>query len=180
MSRSSSLMVAAILTAGFATAAAAQTAAGANPYADAAKRQSDLVKGNIVKAAEKMPEEHYAFKPTPEVRSFGAILGHIANANYMICSRAAGTESPAKADIEKTVTAKADLVKALGESFAYCDEVLGKLDDKAGAELVKFFGGEQPKLMVIAFNTAHNFEHYGNLVTYMRMKGLVPPSSEGR
>jgi uncharacterized damage-inducible protein DinB len=160
--------------------ALAQLASGddANPITAAAKTQAGIIKGFVVKAAEKMPEDQYSFKPTPEVRSFGAILGHIANANYMICSRAASAESPSKDDIEKTVTAKADLVKALNESFAYCEGVLAKLDDKSGTEKVKFFFGDQPKIAVMWFGTAHNYEHYGNLVTYLRLKGLVPPSSE--
>jgi uncharacterized damage-inducible protein DinB len=155
-------------------------AAQANPYHTAAKAHADLVKGNIVKAAEKMPEEHFAFKPTPEVRSYGQLLGHIADASFMICSRADTGENPNKTSVEKTATTKAALVKALNDAFAYCDGMFAKLDDTSGAVLVKFFSGQQPKLSVLAFNTAHNFEHYGNVVTYMRMKGLVPPSSEGR
>jgi uncharacterized damage-inducible protein DinB len=154
--------------------------AQAKAYVTAAKAQSDLVKGNIVKAAEKMPEEHYAFKPVPEVRSYGQLLGHIADASFMICSRAAGTDNPSKTSTEKTATTKAALAKALNEAFAYCDGVFAKLDDTSGAEMIKFFTGPQPKLSALSFNTAHNFEHYGNLVTYLRMKGIVPPSSEGQ
>jgi uncharacterized damage-inducible protein DinB len=163
-----------------APALAQQTPAPAdpNPLTSAAKRQFTLTRGNIVKAAEKMPEDQYGFKPTPEVRSFGGIVAHVANANYMICSRAADTENPSKDDVEKTKTTKADLVAALNESFGYCESVFGKIDDKSGTQMVKFFSGEQPKLAVLWFNTVHNYEHYGNLVTYMRMKGLVPPSSE--
>ena len=162
-------------------AAPALAAAQADPLVTAAKNYSDMAKGNILKSAEKMPEEHYAFAPTPEVRTFARLIGHVANANYMICSRASGSDSPNKVDIEKTVTTKADLVKAVTESFAYCDGVIAKLDAKSAVEVVKLFGpNEHPKLGVIYFNTAHNFEHYGNMVTYMRMKGLVPPSSEGR
>jgi len=144
----------------------------------AAKRTSDFIKGNIIKSAEKMPEENYSFQPTPEVRTFGAMLGHIANSNYRFCSQADGGANPARTDIEKTATSKADLVKALTESFAYCDGVFAKMNDKTGGELVKFPGGDMPKLGVLGVNTAHNFEHYGNLITYLRIKGLVPPSSE--
>jgi uncharacterized damage-inducible protein DinB len=160
-------------------AAPALAAAQSDPLITANKNYSNMVKGNIVKSAEKMPEEHFSFKPVDTVRSFGGILGHIANANFMICSRAAGTDNPNKVDVEKTKTTKADLVKALNEAFAYCDSVIDKLDAKSAVESVKLFGpNEHPKLGVISFNTAHNFEHYGNLVTYMRIKGLVPPSSE--
>jgi uncharacterized damage-inducible protein DinB len=177
-------LFAAVMTLLLPIAATAQTpapaAAPGQPLTAAAKAQHDMVKGNIVKAAEKMAEADYSFKPTPEVRSFGAIVGHVANANYMICSRAAGDKSPMADDIEKTKTTKADLVKAVADSFAYCDAVFAKMTDTAGAEAVDFFRGKQPKLGVLNFNSMHNWEHYGNLVTYMRLKGVVPPSSEGR
>lgn len=152
----------------------------ANPMTAATKAQHDLIKGNIVKAAAKMPEADYAFAPTPEVRSLGRLIGHVANANYMICSAAAGEKNPSTSNIEQTATTKADLTKALDDAFAYCDGVYAKLTDAAGMAKVKYFLGEQPKLAVLAFNNAHNMEHYGNLVTYMRIKGVVPPSSEGR
>jgi uncharacterized damage-inducible protein DinB len=160
-----------------ATAAHAQDA---NPMTAAIKAQHDLIKSNVVKAAAKMDEDTYSFAPTPEVRTLARLFGHIANANYMICSAAAGEKNPSTANVEQTATTKADIAKALEASFAYCDGVYAKLTDAAGAEKVKFFLGEQPKLAVLAFNNAHNMEHYGNVVTYMRIKGVVPPSSEGR
>lgn len=162
------------------SAAGVAQAQDANPMTAATKAQHDLIKGNIVKAAAKMPEADYAFAPTPEVRSLGRLIGHIANANYMICSAAAGEKSPSTSNIEQTATTKADLTKALDGAFAYCDGVYAKLTDAAGMTKVKYFLGEQPKLAVLAFNNAHNMEHYGNLVTYMRIKGVVPPSSEGQ
>jgi uncharacterized damage-inducible protein DinB len=138
----------------------------------------DIVRNNIVKSAEKMPEEHYAFKPTPEVRSFGQLIGHIADAQYFFCSTALGEKNPAPR-IEKTKSGKADLSAALKEAFAYCDKAYAMADDQA-TQMVKFLGAERTKLAVLSFNSMHNMEHYGNIVTYMRMKGLVPPSSEGR
>lgn len=149
-----------------------------SPLTAAAKRTSDFVKGNIIKSAEKMPEENYSFRPTPDVRSFGEMLGHIAKSNYMFCSQAIGGANPLRTDFEKTVTSKEGLVKALNESFAYCDSIFAKMNDEIGSELVKFSGGDLAKLGVLGVNTAHNFEHYGNLITYLRIKGLVPPSSE--
>jgi uncharacterized damage-inducible protein DinB len=122
-------------------------------------------------------EADYAFKPTPEVRSFGQLIGHVADSNYGICATAAG-EKPPVGDVEKTKTAKADLQKALADSFAYCDKIWASMAGPKGMEMVKFFGGEQPRLAVLAFNTSHDFEHYGNIVTYMRLKGMVPPSSQ--
>ena len=155
--------------------AAAQTPA--NPLTTATKSTYDLIKGNITKSAEKVPEDQYSFKPSPDVRSFGQIVGHVADANFMICSAAGGSAGP-KDSIEKTKTSKADLQKALADSFAACDAAYSAMTDAKGSQMVKFFGREQPQLAVLAFNTAHDFEHYGNLVTYMRIKGIVPPSSE--
>ncbi|PYT29910.1 MAG: DinB family protein [Acidobacteria bacterium] len=155
----------------------AQTAS--DPLSAGNKGIYSIVKNNVVKAAEKMPEENYAFKPTPEVRSFGQLVGHVADAQYMFCSATLGEKSPALG-IEKSKTTKADLVQALNAAFAYCDKAYEGMTDAHAAEMVKFFGREQAKLTVLSFNNAHNDEHYGNMVTYMRMKGLVPPSSEGR
>jgi uncharacterized damage-inducible protein DinB len=140
------------------------------------------VKGYLTKTAEQVSEENYAFKPTPDVRSLGNLIGHVADANFMFCSVATGAANPMKGvSIEKTKTSKADLQKALADSFAYCDaQFAATTDAKGGTEMVDLFGNKHPRLGVLALNNAHNFEHYGNLVTYMRLKGMVPPSSQGR
>lgn len=150
-----------------------------NPMTEGQKFLHDMVKNNILRSAEKMPEENYAFRPTPEVRSFGQLLGHIADAQYMFCSAVLGKPNPAQG-VEKTKTSKADLIAALKEAFAYCDSAYAGMTDAKLAETVKFFGREQARATVLSFNTAHNNEHYGNIVTYLRMKGIVPPSSERR
>ncbi len=162
----------------FLTGAAAVRAQSAqNPMIGATKGVFDWIKGNLTKAAEQMSEENYSFKPTPEVRSFGQIVGHVADANYMICAGAQGEKAPA-GDVEKTKTTKAELVKAMGESFAYCDKVYAGMTEAKAIEITTFFGRQQPRLAVLAFNTSHDFEHYGNIVVYMRIKGMVPPSSQ--
>ena len=159
--------------------AAAPAMAQDSSMTTSAKQTLGLIKTNIVKAADQMTEANYAFKPTPEVRSFGQIVGHIANANYMICSTASGAENPSKdVDIEKTKTTKADLSKALAESFAFCEAQFDAMTAAKGTEVVDLFGMKMPRLNGLQFNTAHDFEHYGNLVTYMRLKGMVPPSSQ--
>jgi uncharacterized damage-inducible protein DinB len=137
------------------------------------------VRNNIARAAEKMPEENYAFKPVPEVRSFGQLVGHVADAQYMICAMAKGVARP-EVQVEKTKTTKADLVAALKEANAFCDGAFADLTDVKAAEAVKMFGRERTRLAVLNMNTSHDNEHYGNIVTYMRIKGLVPPSSEPR
>jgi len=131
----------------------------------------------VERAAEKMPEEQYAFKPDPAVRTFGQILGHVADANYSFCSGVLGESSPSTG-IEKTKTTKAELRAALRDAFAYCNRAYDALTDASTNETVKAFGQERNKLGVLWFNASHNLEHYGNLVVYMRTKGIVPPSSE--
>jgi uncharacterized damage-inducible protein DinB len=160
--------------------ALAQTPApGGNPTIGSIRAQYDVVKGYLLKAAEQVPEEHYAFKPAPEVRSMGQMFGHVANANFMICGMASG-EKGTMGDIEKTKTTKKDLQEALAASFKFCDAAFEGLTDARAAETVPkfFFPGTHTRLSVLAFNTAHDFEHYGNIVTYMRIKGMVPPSSQ--
>ncbi len=135
------------------------------------------IRGFLIKSAEQMPESDYGFKPTPEVRSFGELIGHVANASYLFCSGAMSEKSPAKVDYEKTVTAKAGLVEGLKAALAYCDKAY-EMSDMKSVEKVTFFGTENTRLWVLNFNVAHDFEHYGNIVTYMRLKGMVPPSSQ--
>jgi hypothetical protein len=109
-----------------------------------------------------------------------------ADSNYRLCSVLAGQDPPMDVGIERDKHTKADLTRALGESFAYCDKQYSAMTDAVGTPIVMFdTGGEgsrvpvqMPRLTVLAFHTAHAFEHYGNLVTYMRLKGIVPPSSE--
>ena len=128
---------------------------------------------NLIETAELVPEADYAFKPTPEVRSIGQLIGHVANSQYFFCSSAAGESSPSSANYENDVTAKSALVEGLKESFEYCDGVYGSMTDAKLGELV----GERTRMWGLAFNVAHNNEHYGNLVTYMRLKGIVPRST---
>jgi len=137
----------------------------------------ETVRGYIIAAAEQMPEEDYGFKPTPEVRSFGQIVGHVANAGPMFCGAAMGETAPAMGDAEK-MASKAEIVAALEASFAFCDRAY-RMDATKTGEPMEFFGAKHTRMSVLAFNLGHDFEHYGNLVTYMRLKGLVPPSSQG-
>lgn len=149
-----------------------------NPISADLKSTWTQIKGYVARAADKLPEDQYSFKPTPEVRSFGQLIGHIADAQYMICGAAKGEQK--MLGIEKSKTTKAELIAALAESTAYCDTAYDSLTDASGAEMVKMFGRERPRMGALQMNVAHDYEHYGNLVTYLRMKGIVPPSSERR
>jgi len=149
-----------------------------NPLSTAVKGQYGMAKNVIVRSAEKVPAEDYGFKATDEVRSFGQLVAHVADAQYGFCSAVLGEKSPMTASVEKTKTSKADLVQALKDAFAYCDKAYDDMTDASGAQMVKFFGRETPKLGVLTFSNMHDYEHYGNMVTYMRLKKIVPPSSE--
>ncbi|MGH9347168.1 MAG: DinB family protein [Vicinamibacterales bacterium] len=134
----------------------------------------------VIRAAEKMPEEHYAFRPTPDVRTFGQIVGHLADAQYLLCAGAYG-EKPPVGGIEKGSTTKADLVKALKTAVDYCQRAHDVVAGPKGIDMIDGIpGGKHPRVGALYFNSMHTFEHYGNLITYLRLKGIVPPSSEPR
>ncbi len=155
----------------------AAAAPSANPYSTFTKAVYERVENILLRSAEKVPEEDYGFKPTDAVRSYGQIIGHVADAQYMFCSIALGEKNPAP-NIEKTKTTRADLIAALKDAFAYCDKVYDGMTDASGAQIIKLFGGDTPRLGVLMVNNMHDMEHYGNLVTYMRLKNIVPPTSE--
>jgi hypothetical protein len=95
----------------------------------------------------------------------------------MFCSQILGEANPSKG-IEKTKTSKADLVAALKDAVAYCNKAFDSMTDAKGTQMVKLFNFDMAKLTVLSLNTAHTDEHYGNMVTYLRIKGIVPPTSE--
>jgi uncharacterized damage-inducible protein DinB len=153
--------------------------AAQNPLIASHKGLYMIARTNVLKAAEKMPEDKFSYRATDEVRTFGQIVGHVADAQYLFCSAAMGEKNPSPG-VEKGKTVKADLVQALKDSYSYCDKVYDSLTDAHAADTVKFFGRETTKLAVLSFNSAHTMEHYGNIVTYMRLNKMVPPSSEGQ
>jgi uncharacterized damage-inducible protein DinB len=144
--------------------------------AGAAKMAAGNAYNLLIRSAEKMPEGDFGFKPVDGVRSFGQILGHAADANYMFCSAVKGETNPAPG-IEKNKTTKADIVAALKAGKEYCDAALADLTE---TKMVKRGEREVPALNLVNSMYGHTMEHYGNLVTYMRIKGQVPPSSEPR
>jgi hypothetical protein len=185
MTRRLSLLFAALSSAPFSVLAQAPpappaqpaAAAVANPIASSHSKMYTMLSGVVVAAAEKMPEENYSFKPVPEVRSFGQLVGHLADSQYYFCASAIGETKPAGGN-EKSKTAKADLVAALKEAVAFCSKSYSGMTDEKGGEMVKMMNMDFARLTVLSANTAHIYEHYGNMATYMRIKGLVPPSSE--
>jgi len=155
-------------------------AATADPISQAVRDTWESAKRNIKESADQMPEADYSFKPTDSVRTFGQILAHVAGASYVYCSAARGEKPPhEEGDFEKTATTKAQIVKVLNESIAYCDAAYTSLTDRTAADVVPMPFGmkEAGRASPLIRNSGHYQEHYGNLVTYFRIKGMVPPSS---
>jgi len=143
-------------------------------------------RNNIVRTAEKMPEENYGMRPgtQQEVRTFGQQVGHVANYNFLWCSQAKGEKNPNTQNLEKLPT-KAELMKALNDAFAYCDGVYSALTDASGAQIVDITqeNGKQTRNLrmgLLTLNYGHNNEIYGSMVIFLRMKDIVPPASEPR
>jgi uncharacterized damage-inducible protein DinB len=132
----------------------------------------------VIGAAEKMPAEHFSYKPTSDVRSYAEILGHIIDTNYWACAALRGEANPNKEDLEKTLKTKDEVVKAVKSSFEYCDGAMKTLSEATLTETFKSGARDVPKTSPLLLLIAHSQEHYGNLVTYLRLKGLLPPSSE--
>jgi uncharacterized damage-inducible protein DinB len=130
----------------------------------------------VVRALEQTPDSLLSFKPTPEVRSLGQLYAHVADGEHLMCSLALG-EPMMDGGVEKTKTSKADLVQALKESAAHCEKAYAQ-SDMAAQTPAKFFGMDANRMWLLNMNGAHDYEHYGNIVTYLRLKGIVPPSSQ--
>jgi uncharacterized damage-inducible protein DinB len=172
------LAVAVMVLAGLAAPGVPARAQAVDATHASVKTTYDVVKGYISKAAAQVPEDKYKYQPTKDVRTMGQLFGHIADASVTICATAAGTK-PAAGGAEKLAT-KAELQKAVADAFAACDRALAAITTANANETVDLFGMKHSRIGAIAFNSAHLFEHYGNIVTYMRLNGMVPPSSGGK
>jgi uncharacterized damage-inducible protein DinB len=181
----------AVLIAGFSlalSAAAQQSPAQPPTVASSVRNYYMTRKSEVVRSAEKMPEEFYGLRPGPqeEVRTFGQHLAHIANYNFLWCAQAKGEKNPnAGVNLEKTLTTKAEFLKALNDSFAYCDGAYNALTDASGAEVIEITqesGRKQqvPRMALLILNLEHESEVYGSMATTMRIKSIVPSSSEPR
>jgi uncharacterized damage-inducible protein DinB len=144
--------------------------------------QYNTLKRNLTGAAEKMPAEHFSFRPTSEVRTYAELFGHTIETQYFFCQAVKGGSNPVDGKVlEKLVTDKAGVVQMVKDGFAYCDDVFASLTDDKLVRMITLgtapntrqaASGNQLSMVVV-----HGNEHYGNLVTYMRIKGIVPPSS---
>lgn len=149
-----------------------------NPFSDDARQSYALVKNSLLKAADRMPAEDYSFRTTPKVRTFAEMIAHVADAQMLMCQVVTGEKTTAQARFEKPKTDKASLVASLKASFDYCDPVYASMTDKAAAAPVTWFRWKMSKLGLLNWNIAHDNEMYGIIGAFLRIKGLVPPSSD--
>ena len=167
-----------ILTAAMTVCLGGLTAAQAqdNPFSSDARQTYALIKEIMLKAADRMPAEAYSFRTTPQVRSFGEMIAHVADAQVRMCGVVKGESPTASAGSKST---KAELLPALKASFDYCDPVYETMTDSAGASRVKWARWEMSKLGLLNWNISHDNEMYGIIGAFLRLKGLVPPSLSG-
>lgn len=156
---------------GSAPAAAPATAVGA------IASQYRAVQRYLTATAEQLPDSLYDYRPTDGVRTMGQLLAHVSDFHNMGCAAALGEASPTEENYEKARTTKASIVEALRTSSAVCERAFAQ-SDQAAMGSTKLFGRDRDRLSVLAMVAGHDWEHYGNLVTYMRMAGMVPPSSQ--
>lgn len=170
-----------VLALALATMAAPLTAQEAMTHSDPPSELIPLLDqfgGWFLQGAEQMPETDYTFKPTPEVRSFGQLVGHMINGNFAICAGIMGAQRPRTVDYEKTVE-KATLVAAMRESIDFCRGAHAWGKERHHDQVTLFGSMKGSVTWALAFNISHLAEHYGNMVTYFRLKGMTPPSSQG-
>ena len=174
------------LTVAIALAALAAFAAAATPcnaqaneaaLLSSAHAGAGYFQGMITGSAGKMDAADYSFRPTPAVRSFAELIGHVADSNYDFCAIMKGETRPSTRVVE-TAKTKVELEAALAESFKYCEPALSAMNGPRGNEIVKFQSREMTASTVMNYRNYHGLLHYGNAIVYLRLKGKVPPSTE--
>ena len=149
-----------------------------NPFSADARQSYALVKDSLLKAADRMPAEDYSFQTTPKVRTFAQMIDHVASAQMLMCQVVAGEKTTDNPKFPAPKTAKADLVASLKASFDYCDPVYASMTDKSAAAQVTWFRWKMSKLGLLNWNISHDNEMYGIIGAFLRVKGLVSPSSD--
>ena len=161
-----------------ATAASAQPAAGRVGIASRLRQSYAQMKRDLTEAADKMTDADATFKPAPEIRTFAGQFAHVAQFHYNYCSQVKGGTNPNTADLEQTATTKAAVVKALADSFAYCNDAFLSLTDETANQFIAVGGAQLARAVPLINFIAHDSEEYGIITVYLRLKSLVPPSTE--
>jgi uncharacterized damage-inducible protein DinB len=149
-----------------------------SPLASEAQAAYARVKPNILKAAEKMPAEDYSYKPTPDIRTFARVVNHVTEAQVHICGAANHVDPSAAPKVPADTADKAAILEALNASFAECDKAYAGLTAANATEMLHAGPANRSRLGMLWGNVSHDNEQYATLALYLRLKGLVPPSSE--
>jgi hypothetical protein len=136
------------------------------------------VQRDLAEAAEKMPDEHYGFKPTPEIKPFGQLVAHVALAQFRTCAMLKGEANPRQDEKEETSRTRAEAIALLKASSAYCDPLVTSLTEPAMTELATVGQNQVAKGLLPASLVTHGMEMYGTMAVYLRLKGIVPPTTE--
>ncbi len=147
------------------------------PAADVQRSYNGL-KANILKAADKMPAESYSFRPTPDIRTFARVVNHISEAQLRYCGTINGTASDALPKVPPETADKNAIVAALQASYAECDKAYASLTDENVLQMLTLGTVTRTRIGFAWANVSHDNEQYATLALYMRLKGLMPPSSE--
>ena len=142
------------------------------------QRAYNGLKGNILKAADKMPADSYSFRPTPDIRTFARVVNHVSEAQLRYCGVLNGTSPDALPKVPSETADKAAIVAALQASFAECDKAYAALTDENLLQMLTIGPITRTRIGFAWGNVSHDNEQYATLALYMRLKGLVPPSSE--
>lgn len=170
------LVLAALAAAGLSSATPAGAQAVPGAVRDGLVSQLETVSGHILSAAEQVPEGQYGYQPTEEVRTFGELVSHVADAHFGYCSAIAGGSPPAAAEMDAST--KAEIVRRFRASRDYCLQVYRRVDGATLGESIDVFGSPSTRAWTMIQNVSHDNLHYGNVITYMRSIGMVPPSSQ--
>ena len=155
------------------------------PLGGIIQRSFNVFTNYLVMAAEMMPESGYAFRPTPDVRTFGEQINHATSSHYSFCNQAGLPPGVQKqgAPAMATIKSKTQIVGALKDSIAYCNRVLAAASEAWLMEVAPGLGGSSSgqirgmRAHAFIYNAVHSAEDYGTITTYLRMQGIVPPST---
>jgi hypothetical protein len=149
----------------------------ATPVSDAVRSAANRAASNFVAAAEEMPADKYAFKPTPAQMSFGDVIGHIAAGSDALCSSIGGVAVPNRSGIAAGAQ-KEKLVARLRETFQFCESALAKVDDSRLGEKISYFGSDASRAQVMVAAAEEWAGHYSQIAVYLRLNGLLPPTAK--
>ena len=149
-----------------------------NPVSSALRDALPGRQKNTIAAVEAMPADKFSYKPTPDQITFGHLVAHMVEANYLLCSKSAGVAAP-KVDEVKDTDPKDKLVPALKASFDFCADTLAKMDDSNLGETTVGFGGQPYSRARFAIGLATNWaDHYAEAAMYLRLNGILPPTAK--